>query len=312
MRLRILKGHPFSAGRAVLPGMAVAVLAAMAAEFLSDHYGAPSMLMAILIGLPLNFLSDDARTQPGLAFVSRNVLRLGGALLGLRIGIDTILGLGHVPLLIVVAGVPVTILFGIALAWRIRQSPGFGFPTGGAVAICGASAAMAISAILPPSESRDRNLSFTVITVTIMSTLATILYPVLASGLRLDPATTGLLPGSTIHDVAQVAGAGFSASSETGGIAIVLKLVRVALLAPVLMIAVVMLRRTGAVGSGRVPMVPGFVVAFMALACANASGAVPAGVGEASMPLIAPSDPGPSNPTQFGFQGIAVDFVEWP
>lgn len=190
----ILKGHPFSAGRAVLPGMAVAVLAAMAAEFLSDHNGAPSMLMAILIGLPPNFLSDDARTQPGLALASRNVLRLGGALLGVRIGIDTILGLGHVPLLIVVAGVPVTILFGIALAWLIRQSPGFGFPTGGAVAICGASAAMAISAILPPSESRDRNLSFTVITVTIMSTLATILYPVLASGLRLDPATTGLLP----------------------------------------------------------------------------------------------------------------------
>lgn len=59
-------------------------------------------------------------------------------------------------------------------------------------------------------------------------------------------------------------------------------------------------------------MVPGFVVAIMALACANASGAVPAGVGEASMPLIAPSDPGPSNPTEFGFQGIAVDFVEWP
>jgi uncharacterized integral membrane protein (TIGR00698 family) len=244
------------------------------------------MLMAILIGLSLNFLSDDVRTQAGLAFASKTVLRIGVALLGLRIGIDTIIGLGHVPLLIVVAGVPVTILFGLALARLMRQSPGFGFLTGGAVAICGASAAMAISAILPPGERRDRNLSFTVITVTIMSTLAMILYPILASGLGLDAATTGLLLGATIHDVAQVAGAGFSVSSETGEIATVLKLVRVALLAPVLMIAVVLLRRNGAVGSGRVQMVPGFVVAFLALAVANASGAVPAGVGEAVDPVI--------------------------
>lgn len=278
--------HLVLSGRSVLPGLAVAVLVAMAAQFLSDHYGAPAMLMAILIGLGLNFLSDDPRTSAGLTFASKSILRIGVALLGLRVIVETLTGLGLQPFLIVLSGVVVTILFSVGLARIMRQTIAFGFLTGGAVAICGASAAMAIAAILPPTPVRDRDLSFTVITVTIMSTVAMILYPILASKLDLDPKMTGLLLGATIHDVAQVAGAGFSVSPETGEIATVLKLVRVALLAPVIMIATVMLRVRGGGGHGKVPILPGFVVAFLVLAIANMTGIVPAGTTEAFDPVI--------------------------
>lgn len=278
--------HLVLSGRSVLPGLAVAVLVAMAAQFLSDHYGAPAMLMAILIGLGLNFLSDDPRTSAGLTFASKSILRIGVALLGLRVIVETLTGLGLQPFLIVLSGVVVTILFSVGLARIMRQTIAFGFLTGGAVAICGASAAMAIAAILPPTPVRDRDLSFTVITVTIMSTVAMILYPILASKLDLDPKMTGLLLGATIHDVAQVAGAGFSVSPETGEIATVLKLVRVALLAPVIMIATVMLRVRGGGGHGKVPILPGFVVAFLVLAIANMTGIVPAGTAEAFDPVI--------------------------
>ena len=234
------------------------------------------MLMAILIGLAFHFLSDDPRTAAGLAFSSKSVLRLGVALLGLRISFDTAAALGPAPLVIVVAGVVVTIFFGLGLARLMRQSRAFGFLTGGSVAICGASAAMAIAAILPPSAERERNLSFTVISVTLMSTVAMVLYPILASKMGLDPVTAGLLLGATIHDVAQAAGVGFSVSPETGEIATMFKLIRVALLGPVIIVAAIILRRNGSPRVGKVPLLPGFVVVFLGLATANTAGLIPA------------------------------------
>jgi uncharacterized integral membrane protein (TIGR00698 family) len=271
--------------RGFAPGLAVAVLVAMAAQFLSDHNGAPAMLMAILIGLAFHFLSGDPRTAAGLAFASTTVLRLGVALLGLRISVEMVVAIGPLPLLIVIAGVVTTIPFGLGLARLMRQTTAFGFLTGGSVAICGASAAMAIAAILPPSPDRERNLSFTVISVTLMSTLAMVLYPILASRLGLDAATSGLLLGATIHDVAQVAGAGFSVSEETGEIATLFKLIRVALLGPVIIVAALLLRRSGGRQEGKVPILPGFVIAFLGLAVANSFGAIPLSVVETMKPL---------------------------
>ncbi len=274
-----------SKGRRLAPGLSVAVLVAIAAQFLSDHYGAPAMLMAILIGLAFHFLSDDPRTGTGLDFASSTVLRIGVALLGLRVSIDMVAGLGPLPLVIVISGVVATILFGLALARLLNQTKAFGFLTGGSVAICGASAAMAIAAILPSSPDRERNLSFTVISVTLMSTLAMVLYPILASRLGLDAANSGLLLGATIHDVAQAAGAGFSVSPETGEIATLFKLIRVALLGPVIVVAALLLRRHGSPQGAKVPILPGFVFAFLGLVMVNSTGVIPLGVVEAIKPL---------------------------
>ncbi len=272
-------------GKSLLPGLSVAVLVAMAAQFLSEHYGAPAMLMAILIGLAFHFLSDDPRTAAGLAFASKVVLRLGVALLGLRISFATVAALGPAPLFVVVAGVVATILFGLGLARIMRQPKAFGFLTGGSVAICGASAAMAIAAILPPSPERERNLSFTVISVTLMSTIAMVFYPILASKMGLDPISAGLLLGATIHDVAQAAGAGFSVSPETGEIATMFKLFRVALLGPVIVMAALILRRHGSPSAGKVPILPGFVVVFLCMASANTAGFVPSLVVDGIRPV---------------------------
>jgi uncharacterized integral membrane protein (TIGR00698 family) len=272
-------------GKSLLLGLSVAVLVAMAAQFLSEHYGAPAMLMAILIGLALNFLSDDPRTTAGLAFTSKSVLRIGVALLGLRISFETVAALGATPLVIVVAGVMATILFSLGLARLMRQPIAFGFLTGGSVAICGASAAMAIAAILPPSPVRERNLSFTVISVTLMSTIAMVLYPILASKMGLDPAMAGLLLGATIHDVAQAAGAGFSVSTKAGELATTFKLIRVALLGPVIIVAALLLRTHGTPRLGNVPILPGFVVVFLVLAVANNAGAVPPMIIEGLKPV---------------------------
>lgn len=267
------------------PGLAVAGLVAVTAQFLSEHYGAPAMLMAILLGIALHFLSEEDKTRPGIEFAAKGVLRLGVALLGVRISVEMFLGLGAATLALVLGGLLATIAFGLLAARAFGQSRAFGFLTGGAVAICGASAAMAIAAVLPRHETSERDLVFTVVGVTVLSTVAMILYPILAARLGLDAQATGIFFGGTIHDVAQVVGAGFSVSEETGEFATLVKLIRVTALAPVVLVASLLIRAQGVAGTGRPPLVPGFVLAFLALAALNSAHLIPAAGIEAANAL---------------------------
>ncbi len=262
--------------RAIAPGLLIVLMVAMAAQFLSDHYGAPVMLMAILLGMPLQFLSEDARAQAGILFASRSILRIGVALLGVRVSAEMLAQIGAANVILVLLAVAATILISVALAPLIGKNRLFGFLTGGAVAICGASAAMAISSLLPNRAESERDLSFTVISVTLMSTLAMILYPVLTEQLGLGPKLAGVFLGGTIHDVAQVVGAGYSVSDEVGDISTLVKLLRVTLLAPVVFIGALVLRNSVPAGAKRPPLVPGFVLAFLLLAAANSAHLVPA------------------------------------
>ncbi len=268
--------------RGLFPGFSIATLIALAAAFLSEHYGAPAMLLAILIGLALHFLSDDPRSLPGLDFAARRLLRFGIALLGLRISLAMFADLGLPLLSVLIGAVALTIGFGALTARLSGQEARFGILTGGAVAICGASAAMAISAVLPQRDAAtaERDMVFAVIGVTMLSTLALIAYPVLAAWLGMSDTVTGLFLGATIHDVAQVVGAGFSVSEEAGTMAVLVKLIRVTLLAPVVLIIALAGRRSRASGAMRPPLVPGFVLAFLGLAALNSLVAVPAAAAE--------------------------------
>jgi len=260
--------------RALAPGLMLAVTVAMAAQFLSGHYGVPVMLMAILLGMPLHFLAEDDRAGPGIDFAARTLLRAGVALLGLRVSLDMVAAIGW-PFVALVAGSVAAVIMGsVALARRLGQDRAFGLLTGGSVAICGASAAMAIASVLPARDSAERDLSFTVITVTVMSTFAMIVYPMLAAGLGLDQHQTGLFLGATIHDVAQVVGAGYSISDEAGVIATFVKMLRVALL-PVVML-IVMLSFSNA-QSQRLHL-PWFLVMFVGLAILGNTGVIPQAV----------------------------------
>ncbi|MEM9814024.1 MAG: putative sulfate exporter family transporter [Pseudomonadota bacterium] len=266
----------------LFPGLFAVAMIVLAAQFVSDHYGAPAMLMALLFGIALHFLSEEAQPRPGIDFAARTLLRLGVALLGLRISTDMALSLGLETVGFVIGGVVATILFGLAVSRLFGFGRKFAFLSAGSVAICGASAAMAIAAILPRDERSEDRLVFTVVGVTILSTVAMIAYPILAEGLGLSPVETGVFLGATIHDVAQVVGAGFSVSDETGEISAVVKLIRVAMLAPVIIIAVLLIRQQSAPSAERPPLVPVFVIGFLVLFVANSFGWVPGVVAEAA------------------------------
>ncbi|HAT87990.1 MAG TPA: putative sulfate exporter family transporter, partial [Rhizobiales bacterium] len=148
---------------------------------------------------------------------------------------------------------------------------------GGSVAICGASAALAITSVLPAKDNREQDTLFVVIGVTALSTIAMIAYPVLFQMLGLSDLESGFLIGATIHDVAQVVGAGYSISEEAGVIATFVKMVRVALL-PIVMI-VVMVSFRGA--QTQKITLPWFLIMFIALAVLVNTGLVPQFITEA-------------------------------
>ncbi|WP_082071423.1 YeiH family protein [Pseudomonas tussilaginis] len=258
------------------PGLMVSLAIAMASAFIADHYGGPTLLYALLFGMTFHFLIEDGRCLPGIEYASRTILRLGVILLGARITLEQIGALGVETVLAAVLAVAATIGIGWVSARLLGQRADFGVLTGGAVAICGASAALAISAVLPKHEHSERDTLLTVVGVTGLSTLAMITYPILCKLLGLSPEQTGTFLGGTIHDVAQVVGAGYMISPATGDIATVVKLLRVALLVPAVVV-IAWLFRHQHVGSerGRIPLVPGFLVAFMVLVAINSTGVIP-------------------------------------
>jgi uncharacterized integral membrane protein (TIGR00698 family) len=153
------------------------------------------------------------------------------------------------------------------------------------VAICGASAALAISAVLPREKDRDRFTLMVVVTVTVLSTLAMIAYPLLARLLQLPPALAGLFLGGTIHDVAQVVGAGYMLGQDTGDLATIVKLFRVSLLAVVVVVVSAAFKGARAreladSATGEKPtrqaLMPWFLWVFIGMVVINSLGALPA------------------------------------
>lgn len=267
----------------VYPGVIVGGTIALAASWLAQHYNTPVMLFALLLGMAFHFLHEEGRCVAGIEFCSRTILRFGIALLGLRITFSQIAGLGIWPVLTILAGVATTTLFGAWLGGRLNLGRAFGVLSGGAVAVCGASAALAISTALPRYKNLERDTILTVVTVTAFSTVAMILYPLLAAALGLDHARAGVFLGGTIHDVAQVVGAGYMISPETGDIATYVKLLRVATLMPVVfVVGLVMANDGGGKAGKRAPLLPLFLLAFAALVVLNSVVPIPAAVSEAA------------------------------
>ncbi len=261
--------------RAAWPGVALAVLIAVAAAGLSAHYTAPAMLFALLIGMAFHHLSTDPRSKAGLDFASSFLLRLGVALLGLRLGFEDIASLGWGPVLAVIGLVAGTMGAGLVLARLTGRDFAFGTLAGGSVAICGASAALALAAVLPKHRVSERDVLFVVAAITALSTVAMVLYPILFATLGHTPEQAGFLIGATIHDVAQVVGAGYSMSEMTGDTATFVKLQRVALL-PLAVLAVAVVFRQGQAGIAP----PWFLTGFIVLVLVNNTVPLPGMINE--------------------------------
>ncbi len=260
--------------RQAYPGVIAAGTIGLAAAWLGEQYKAPVMLFALLIGMAFHFLYEETKCVIGVDVASKNVLRVGVALLGARITVSQIFGLGVMPLVTVLVATGSTILIGTWAAKRFGLSRRFGILSGGAVGICGASAALAISSVLPKDAENERDTILTVVVVTALSTLAMIFYPMLVGALHLSHTAAGIFLGGTIHDVAQVEGAGYTISAQTGDIATYVKLLRVSMLLPVVFVIALLVRGPKEAGKAQMP-VPLFLLGFVALVVTGSVGMLP-------------------------------------
>ena len=262
-----------------LPGLAVAAGVGLAATFVAGLHGGPQMLYALFFGIALNHLSQAPRTKPGVEFGARTVLRLGVGLLGARITATQIAALGWQTATVVTLAVVSTIAMALFIGRRLGLSRAKSVLAGGAVAICGASAALAISAVLPREKDGERFTLMVVVAVTLLSTVAMVVYPLIVRLFNLPPELGGLFLGGTIHDVAQVVGAGYTINHQTGDAATVVKLLRVAMLAVVVAVVAVAFRqqrlaalpRADGSTPARQPLLPWFLWLFMAMVLVNST-----------------------------------------
>lgn len=283
--------HRFQTILSLAPGFMTAVLVGVTAQFLADHYHSPAMLLALLLGLAFHFLSDKtSHTAIGIEFTAQTILRLGVALLGARVSLDSIIHLGPSAIMMVMGSMIITLLLSLVLGRLFGLSGQFALLTAGAVSVCGASAAIAIASVLPKHEKSERDLLFTVLAVTVLSTIAMIFYPMLVKLFGYDQRAAGIFLGGTIHDVAQVVGAGFSISPEVGETATLVKLMRVTMLAPIVIVISLAMRQTKPLNAttddqtqllrNSPPFLPSFVIGFILLGVLNSFGLIPHNFGE--------------------------------
>jgi uncharacterized integral membrane protein (TIGR00698 family) len=282
--------RPFLATAAgYLPGVAmsalVAVVGYVAAPYLAHVVPIPNMVIALVVGIALNPIAARPATQAGMAFCVRTVLRWAVALLGLRVGIADIAALGGETAALIVAAMAATVVSGFVFARWSGRGPGFGALVGVGTAVCGASATLACSTVVPEYPGKPADVVFVVVAINALATLAILVYPPLCILLQFDPQTTGVMLGGTIHDVAQVVGAGYAVSVAVGNIAVVVKLFRVFLLLPVVLgVGWYFTRKGMQHGQARVP-VPVFGIVFLILCALNS--AMP--LMPSLMPLYAPA-----------------------
>lgn len=259
----------------LLPGILlaalVAVVAVLSAPFIARVFPLPAMVTALLVGIALHFIARRPLFQPGLAFCVRTVLRWAVALLGLRIALGDIFALGLTTAAIVMLAMFATLVSGVAFARLLGLSKFYGALAGAATAVCGASAALATSTVLPNYPKKAADIAFVVVAVNALSTIAMILYPVICTWVGFDARISGVFLGATIHDVAQVVGAGYSISDDAGNAAVIVKLFRVFLLLPVVVGIGWWLVKNGSSQSGAKVPVPVFAIVFVLLCLVNSS-----------------------------------------
>lgn len=289
--------------RSRLPGLALAVGLALAAYVLSPvlknltgGYTLPAIVLALIFGIAFNRFAERPAITPGVEYAVKSLLRYAIALLGFRIALSDIWALGPGVASLVVVAMAATVAAGVFLARMFDRVPGFGALAGAACAVCGASATLATATVVPEYNTKKADIAFTVVMANGISTLVMFAYPALCALLGLDDQKTGIVLGLTIHDMAQVVGAGYAVSETVGNTAVIVKLFRIMLLLPVVLLIGLWLKRLQPVppgGKAQVP-VPTFAIAFILFAVLNS--VLPATA------LAAPYAP---------IRALAVDLSNW-
>ncbi len=261
----------------LLPGLLAAVVLALGAQQLASLGTISSLTIAVVVGMVLgNLPLDIERLRPGFAFAGRSVLRIGVVLLGMRLSVGQVGELGLPVILVIVATVFATFFGTQALGRRLGVSGPLSLLIATGYSICGASA---IAAMESSSDAEEEEVAMAIGLVTLAGTIAMFSLPALGTLFGLTDEQFAIWAGASIHDVAQVVAAGSTRGSMVLAGAVVVKLTRVLLLAPLVTgVSMSRQRRSGNDSDDRPALIPGFVVGFLVFVALRSSGLIPTGV----------------------------------
>ncbi|PPF56206.1 putative sulfate exporter family transporter [Rathayibacter sp. AY1C2] len=249
------------------PGVAACAVAAVIAALLHAAVPAvPMLTAAVALGILVAQLPAarpllSGALAPGLKFSSRSLMRTGIVLLGLKLSLIDIAALGWGAILVVVGIVLATFGLTWALGRALRLPGQEPLLLAAGFSICGASA---IGAMAGATRAKEQEQATPVALVTLCGTLAIAVLPALQQPLGLSDVQFGHWVGASVHDVGQVVATAQVAGASALAVAVVVKLTRVVMLAPMVAVAAAVTRRGGGTGGTRPAIVPLFVVGFLA------------------------------------------------
>ncbi|MEU2262002.1 putative sulfate exporter family transporter [Streptomyces sp. NPDC019645] len=266
-----------------VPGLVLAAAGVAAAWLVHRAVPAvPMLTAAVVLGVAAAHAPWSApwvrgRCRAGLTLATKRLMRAGIVLLGLKLGLGDVLGLGWATVAMVPAVAAATFCGTWWLGRRLGLPGDQPLLIAAGYSICGASAIGAVGSV---HDSDDDDVVTSVALVTLCGTLAIAVLPLLHGPLGLTDAEFGRWVGAGVHDVGQVVATAQTAGPAALGEAVLVKLLRVALLAPLVAVLVVSARRRGrdTPRSGRPPLVPLFVVGFLAMVALRSTGLLPAQV----------------------------------
>ncbi|MEK7434324.1 MAG: YeiH family protein [Cyanobacteriota bacterium] len=200
-------------------------------SFLKNNLHINPFIISIFIGVLVgNFFTLPERLRPGLTFTSKKLLRLAIILLGFKITINEILTLGVNSILVITISVISCFLFTVWFGTKIGLDRKLAILLASGTSICGASAIIATNEII---KSDDKDSAIGIAIISIVGTVSMLLYPILFYYLKLNENFYSVWVGSSIQEVAQVVGAGFSINDQVGKLSSMIKMSRVTFIVPV-------------------------------------------------------------------------------
>lgn len=259
------------------PGIVVAGLVAAAAFSLHQLPGLAVLspvILSVLVGMIFsNVVGIPENTKPGIAFSQRSLLRLAIVLLGCQVTASQFLSIGVAGIGIVALTLAATFCFTTLAGRALGIDRRLVELIAAGTSICGASAIVATNAV---SRASDEDVAYAVACITLFGTIAMLTFPLLAPVLKLDQHHFGLWAGASIHEVGQVVGASFQLGAQAGETGTIAKLIRVALLIPVVVaVGLLASRKTTATAQPRPPL-PWFLLAFLCRVVLNSIWEIPA------------------------------------
>lgn len=238
---------------------------------------APMVLALVFGALWGNLWPINHELQAGVKAISQFCLRAGIIVMGVRIGFQELLDIGLPGLITALSAVVATIGGVILLGRWLKVESGLAILIAAGTAICGASAILAVNAV---TQVKPAGVATAVGAITLVGTVCMLAYPALATMTGMDPEIFGIWTGASIHEVAQVAVASQGYGTTAENAAMIVKLTRVLLLVPVVLVLCLATRQQGR------PTIPLFILGFLAVVVGSNLGLVPPALRTAALDLV--------------------------